>query len=60
MIVLWLAAAVAGLLAVSKHPSCIPEQDTDKSWQAGIGCNLYRMVVVIAVLTLYGLSKPHF
>jgi hypothetical protein len=59
MIVLWLAAAVAGLLVVSKQPGCITEQGTYEFWQAGIGCNLHRTIVVIAVLTLYGIFKIH-
>lgn len=53
MVVVWLAAAVAGLLVIAKQPGCMTGSGGLELWQAGIGCDLYRTVVVIAVLTLY-------
>jgi hypothetical protein len=53
MIVMWLAAAVAGLVIVSKQASCLTADLSHSFWKAGTGCQIHRGLVIISILSLY-------
>jgi hypothetical protein len=59
MIVMWLSAAVAGLVIVSKQASCVTADLSNSFWQAGTGCQIHRSLVIISILTLY-VNNPCF
>ncbi|CRG87321.1 hypothetical protein PISL3812_04338 [Talaromyces islandicus] len=56
MIVMWLAAAVAGLVIVSKQASCLTADLSHSFWQAGTGCQIHRGLVIISILSLFTAS----
>ncbi|QKX61200.1 uncharacterized protein TRUGW13939_08347 [Talaromyces rugulosus] len=56
MIVMWLSAAVAGLVIVSKQASCVTADLSHSFWQAGTGCQIHRGLVIISILAFFTVS----
>ncbi|KAL2220216.1 hypothetical protein M432DRAFT_308779 [Thermoascus aurantiacus ATCC 26904] len=48
MIILWLAATAAGLVVVSKQPTCVAGH-SEVLWKVGVSCVLHRASVIVAV-----------
>ncbi|KAF5015096.1 hypothetical protein F66182_13689, partial [Fusarium sp. NRRL 66182] len=60
MVAMWLAASVAGLVVVSKQPTCVASTATQQYWKAGLSCQIHRGTVILETLAFISTSALFF
>ncbi|RAL07002.1 uncharacterized protein BO97DRAFT_400987 [Aspergillus homomorphus CBS 101889] len=52
---IWIAASATGLVAISQHLPCLPNEGEGSFWKMGVSCALYRTSVIGSIVSFISL-----